>query len=183
MVQHRDATHVTLGTTNMGLATALIRSSFPAIAPSKAAAVCYRRAGSGLEFLLVNTASGKWTFPKGNIEPHLGASQSAALEAFEEAGVKGWISDHHFDFYRHDKNDSEHLVAAYLMQVRQMFVPEESHRNPTWFTAGEAKRKLGKRRPDKYAREFARVIDRAVDLLSMPVPGSPWTRLSISTLS
>ena len=154
----------------MSLATALFRSSFPVIAPSKVAAVCYRRAGSGLEFLLVNTASGKWTFPKGNIEPHLGASESAALEAFEEAGVKGWISDHHFDCYRHDKGDVEHLVAAYLMLVRQMSTPQESYRNPTWFSVEEAKRKLAKRRSEKYALEFARVVDRAVEMLAIPVP-------------
>jgi len=164
----------------MSLGSALFRSSHPISAPSKVAAVCYRRRGSEVEFLLVNTASGKWTFPKGNIEPHLGASESAALEAFEEAGVKGWISDHHFDFYRHDKGDAEHVVAAYLMQVRQMCAPEETHRNPTWFSADEAKRKLAKRRTEKYAQEFARVVDRALVMLAIPVPGTPWTRFAAS---
>lgn len=167
----------------MSLATALFRSSFPVITPSKVAAVCYRRTGSELEFLLVNTGSGKWTFPKGNVEPHLGAPQSAALEAFEEAGVKGWISNHHFDCYRHEKGDAEHLVAAYLMLVRQMFTPEESYRNPTWFSVEEAKRKLAKRRSEKYAQEFARVVDRAVEMLAIPVPGTPWTRLAAPSFS
>ena len=167
----------------MSLATALFRSTFPIITPSKVAAVCYRRMGSELEFLLVNTGSGKWTFPKGNVEPHLGASQSAALEAFEEAGVKGWISDHHFDCYRHEKGDAEHLVAAYLMLVRQMFTPEETYRNPTWFSVEEAKRKLAKRRSEKYAQEFVRVVDRAVEMLAIPVPGTPWTRLAAPSFS
>ena len=41
-----------------------------------------------VEFLLVNTSSGKWTFPKGRIEPTLSASESAAREAWEEAGAR-----------------------------------------------------------------------------------------------
>lgn len=167
----------------MSLATAQFSSSNPLVAPSKVAAICYRRTGSQLEFLLVNTASGKWTFPKGNIEPHLGASKSAALEAFEEAGVKGWIYDHHFDFYRHDKGDAEHLVAAYLMLVRQVTIPQESHRNPTWFSMEETKRKLAKRRSEKYAQEFARIVDRAVEMLAIPVPGTPWTRFVAPSFS
>ncbi len=167
----------------MSLGTALSQIDSAIEIPSKAAAVCYRWMGSDLKFLLVNTGSGKWTFPKGNIEPHLGGPESAALEALEEAGVRGWISDHHFDLYRHDKGDDEHLVAAYLMQVRQMFVPEESHRNPTWFSAEEAKRKLAKRRSDRHAQEFARVVDRAVEMLAVRLPATRWTRITAASFS
>src|SRR5258706_7336546 len=50
------------------------------------AAVCYRVRGTEIEFLLVRTGSGHWTFPKGGVEPGLTHAQAAALEAFEEAG-------------------------------------------------------------------------------------------------
>src|SRR5580658_6607097 len=53
------------------------------------AAVCYRIGKRGIEFLLVQTRSGRWIFPKGGVEPGLTHAQSAALEAFEEAGVHG----------------------------------------------------------------------------------------------
>ena len=49
------------------------------------AAVCYRVRRSDIEFLLVRTNSGHWTFPKGKAEPGLTHAQAVALEAFEEA--------------------------------------------------------------------------------------------------
>jgi len=51
------------------------------------AAVCYQISKRGLEFLLVRTRNGRWTFPKGSVESGLTHAQAAALEAFEEAGV------------------------------------------------------------------------------------------------
>ena len=42
------------------------------------AAVCYRFGERGLEFLLVQTRGGRWTFPKGGAEPGLTHAQAAA---------------------------------------------------------------------------------------------------------
>src|SRR5438270_2298976 len=67
------------------------------------AAVCYRLRGSQIEFLLVQTDAGRWTFPKGNAEPGLTQAQSAALEAFEEAGVHGRIEEAAFARYTRRK--------------------------------------------------------------------------------
>ena len=41
----------------------------------------------------------------------------------------------------------------------------EVDRNPTWFTADEAKKTLAKGREVKYAREMQTVVDRAVEHL------------------
>ena len=50
--------------------------------PLQVAAVCYRRQGDSIEFLLVNTnGGGKWTFPKGAPEPAMSHSQAAEREA------------------------------------------------------------------------------------------------------
>jgi len=87
---------------------------FPPSQPAKVAAVCYRQRGGSVEFLLVNTESGRWTFPKGSVEAHLGPRDSAALEAIEEAGALGRISEEHFCVYLHAKGSCRRGAAAIL---------------------------------------------------------------------
>jgi 8-oxo-dGTP pyrophosphatase MutT (NUDIX family) len=67
--------------------------------PVRVAAICYRLSGSSVEFLLVNTSSGKWTFPKGRLNPSMSPSESASCEAWEEAGAKGRIEEKAFASY------------------------------------------------------------------------------------
>ena len=59
--------------------------------PLQVAAICYRRNGQSVEFLLVNTnGGGKWTFPKGGPAPAMSHSQAAerALQLVEwQAGI------------------------------------------------------------------------------------------------
>ncbi|HEY6305127.1 MAG TPA: NUDIX domain-containing protein [Candidatus Angelobacter sp.] len=133
------------------------------------AAVCYRVRGLSLEFLLVNTSAGKWTFPKGRIDPTLSGSESAEREALEEAGARGQIESMHFGWYMdtkralgHESRVREILVAAYLLDVRSTAAPEESGRNPTWFTPEDAKRKLGERRAPQYSSQLASLVDAVV---------------------
>src|ERR1700730_18255160 len=72
--------------------------------PLQVAAVCYRRGGPAVEFLLVNTNGGsKWTFPKGDPESSLSHSQAAEREAWEEAGARGSIQPRHFHLYLHSQ--------------------------------------------------------------------------------
>ncbi len=75
------------------MATNLIPYDWNAsVTPAKVAAVCYRvNRESEIEFLLVRTASGRWTFPKGGVDDDPTAAAAAAREAFEEAGVRGRI--------------------------------------------------------------------------------------------
>jgi len=139
--------------------------------PLQVAAVCYRRREGNLEFLLVNTNGGnKWTFPKGSPEARLSHSQSAELEAAEEAGAIGTIEPRHFHLYIHSKGVfwqpggvQEFVVKAFLMEVRQLRKPDESNRRPTWFSPDEARQKLAKGREVKYAHELEAVIDRALE--------------------
>jgi 8-oxo-dGTP pyrophosphatase MutT (NUDIX family) len=141
--------------------------------PLQIAAVCYRRRGTAIEFLLVHTSSGnKWTFPKGDTDPQLSHSGAAEREAREEAGVRGRIEPSHFCFYTHSKGVfwklpgvQEYIVKAFLMEIERTSEPEEAMRNPTWFTPAEAKKALAKGREVKYATEIRAVIDRAVESL------------------
>ena len=139
--------------------------------PLQVAAICYRRRGSAVEFLLVNTNGGsKWTFPKGSPEARLSHSQAAEREAAEEAGALGTIEPRHFHLYIHSKGVfwqpggvQEFVVKAFLMEVNQTRRPDEALRQPTWFSPDEAKLRLAKGREVKYAHELETVIDRALD--------------------
>jgi 8-oxo-dGTP pyrophosphatase MutT (NUDIX family) len=125
------------------------------------AAVCYRVREDGIEFLLVQTRGGRWTFPKGGVEPGLTHAQAAALEAFEEAGVHGRMEEASFSRYIHRKR-GELAVNAHLCEVLRLGPPQESKRNRTWFPAEKAKRRLRDDRAPDCGAELARVVDRAV---------------------
>jgi 8-oxo-dGTP pyrophosphatase MutT (NUDIX family) len=142
--------------------------------PLQVAAVCYRRRGQEIEFLLVNTnGGGKWTFPKGTPEHGLSHSQAAEREAWEEAGVRGHIEPRHFHLYLHSKGVfwkppgiREFVIKAFLMEVAQMESGHEADRNPTWFSPEDAKKTLAKGREVKYAQEMQAVVDRALEHLN-----------------
>ncbi len=137
--------------------------------PLQVAAVCYRRQGEAVEFLLVNTNGGKWTFPKGAAELSCSHSQAAEREAWEEAGVRGHIEPVHFHLYLHSKGVfwkppgvREFVVKAFLLEVDGIEPAPEPERHPTWFSPEGARRILAKGREVKYAREMQTVIDRAL---------------------
>ena len=132
------------------------------------AAVCYRVRGDGVEFLLVQTRGGRWTFPKGGAEPGLTHAQAAALEAFEEAGVHGRMEEAAFAQYVRRKAGegkrapAQVTVSAHLCEVSRLDPPQESNRNRTWLSAEKAKLRLRADRAPECGAELARVVDRAV---------------------
>jgi 8-oxo-dGTP pyrophosphatase MutT (NUDIX family) len=132
------------------------------------AAVCFRILSSGVEFLLVRTRRGRWTFPKGGAESGVTLAQSAAMEAYEEAGVHGRIEESSFGTYRLCRGNvatggrTHDLVHAYLCEVLRQEPPEEPYRDPTWFSSEKTKLRLAQGRSAESATEFTQVIDRAV---------------------
>ncbi len=73
--------------------------------------VPYRITNGKIEILLVTSSSGKhWVIPKGWITPWLTSADSAAKEAWEEAGVKGNVIEPAIGFYKTRK-------WGYLCQV------------------------------------------------------------------
>ncbi len=138
------------------------------------AAVCYRIRGQDIEFLLVQTRGGRWTFPKGGAEPGLTHAQAAALEAFEEAGVHGRMEEASFTRYflrkpgdaRNSATSSAGkglAVSAHLCEVSRLDPPQEFNRNRTWFSPEKAKWQLREDRPSDFGSALARVVDRAVN--------------------
>lgn len=146
----------------------LARRSTREAVPVQVAAVCYRRKGSSIEFLLVRTSSGRWTFPKGHREPGLSHAEVAALEAFEEGGVEGSVESRPIGTYLHRKESlagfgsKELTVLAFLLEVEKTAVPSEIHRKPRWLTASAAKQRLAEGRPAKYRQSIERVFDCAL---------------------
>jgi len=143
------------------------------------AAVCFRQASAQVEFLLVRTDGGKWTFPKGNIKPWIGARKSAQSEALEEAGAEGSLQNRPFHIYRGSKGVfwkadgvQEYCVQAYLLEVKRTRMPAESFREPTWCSPVRAKELLAERREGKYAQELATTVDEALRGISQ-IANSP----------
>lgn len=141
--------------------------------PVQVAAVCYRQSESSVEFLLVKASSGKWTFPKGRLSPNLSASESAAREAWEEAGVRGQIAKKHFGSYLDTKRAlgsepraREVRIVAFLLEVHATFDPQEAGRKPTWFAPSAARRCLAEGRPSTYAKQIASIVDSALERLN-----------------
>lgn len=133
------------------------------------AAVCYRIRGTTIEFLLVRTRKGRWTFPKGGAEAGLTYAQAAAVEAFEEAGVHGRIEEASFARYRRGKRGdvkesaaAETVVHAFLCEVLRLGGAQEVNRHRTWFSAEKAKSELCESRTPENGADLARVVDYAV---------------------
>jgi 8-oxo-dGTP pyrophosphatase MutT (NUDIX family) len=131
------------------------------------AAVCYRIWQDSLEFLLVRTRKGRWTFPKGGIKRGLTQVESAALEAFEEAGVHGRIEECSFASYMLHKKfgvetGSRVKVLAYLCEVSHLGPAQEDNREPSWFGLEAGRRQLQSGRSSAQGMEFLRVIERAI---------------------
>jgi 8-oxo-dGTP pyrophosphatase MutT (NUDIX family) len=137
-------------------------------ARQQVAAVCFRILSTGIEFLLVRTRRNRWTFPKGGIQRGLTHAQSAAIEAYEEAGVHGRIEEIPFTRYmlrkpsRRDSGEAHDFVYAHLCEVLRLRRAQERNRNPTWFSSVKAKLRLAEERTVEDGAELARVIDRAI---------------------
>lgn len=127
------------------------------------AAVCYRHGSGGVEFLLVRTSSGRWIFPKGHMDESLSRCEAASREACEEAGALGKIEPRCFHIFKYWKGSGDLvLIEAYLMEVLRTAIPEEMHREPTWFRPEAARRVIAEGRDPESATELATVIDAAL---------------------
>lgn len=77
----------------------------------------------GVKIVLVSTKpkeNNNWIFPKGHVEMGMSASDSAAKEAYEEAGVVGRINPTLFTEYEHKKWGGTMCVKVYTMEVTQI---------------------------------------------------------------
>jgi len=108
----------------------------------QSAVVPYRHNKDGvLEILFVTSSGGsRWVIPKGLIEPDMTPWDSAANEAYEEAGLVGKAEPTELGVYEYSKWSGTCRVRVYPMRVdRELDVYPEAHmRKREWVQAEAA---------------------------------------------
>lgn len=109
--------------------------------------LAYKMADDGdPRFLLITSRSTKrWVIPRGNPIKHLSPWQAAMQEAYEEAGLSGYVSPAEIGTYHYEKwrrkrpnDDAEvHVFPLYVTEQSSSF-PERHQRTRRWFTREEA---------------------------------------------
>lgn len=111
------------------------------------AALCYRNGDAGKEVLLVTSRNtGRWILPKGWHEDGMTASDAAAREAWEEAGVKkGVIADEPVGQFAYLKQLDNGVAAPCATSVFPLKVkklegkfPEAAERKRKWVSIERA---------------------------------------------
>lgn len=111
------------------------------------AALCWRRREERIEVLLVTTReTGRWVIPKGWPGQDRTPAECAALEAFEEAGVRGIGSERCVGIFTYVKempdDDLPVVVAVFPVEVSQLLDewPEMTERTRRWAPLKKAAR-------------------------------------------
>ena len=110
------------------------------------AALCLRDGSAGREVLLVQTLRlRQWVIPKGWPMKGKSLAQAAAIEAWEEAGVRGTVSDDPIGAFTYTKFKKSGLPVSCRAQVFRLDVktiadtyPEAHKRNRQWFPVEKA---------------------------------------------
>ena len=129
------------------------------------AALCWRvsqKAAPVLEVLLITSLNSKrWILPKGWPEPDLTPAESAAHEAFEEAGVTGKIGAAAVGHYHYlkEKKDGTGVpcsVEIFALQVTKQLHdwPEKGAREIVWLPLDQAAIRVGEPGLRQVLRDF-----------------------------
>lgn len=98
-----------------------------------------------IEILLIQDSKGRWTIPKGHIEPGETAKMTARREIEEETGLRNfdvltWLGKIHFKYRRADKlvlmTTQIYLVQS--LDARETLAGEKWMRGIRWFQFNEA---------------------------------------------
>ena len=113
---------------------------------TQSAVIPYRLERGQYKFLLIGSSKKRhWVVPKGIIQPGLTAQQSAAQEAWEEAGIRGEVNDELLGQYMVEKWGAQCKVDVYAMRVTEVvdkYLWKESHRTRRWMDPDEAAKSL-----------------------------------------
>lgn len=74
----------------------------------------------GKVVLITARGSKRWIVPKGNVDWDLSARDSAAMEALEEAGLKGEVGQKEIGSYTYEKMGGRYKVKLYHMEVTKL---------------------------------------------------------------
>lgn len=126
------------------------------------AALCYRVHKEKTQILLVTSRQrGRWIIPKGWPEDGATPAQTAATEAFEEAGVEGKSFNICLGFYSYTKlmGDQPNLacaVSVFPVRVKKLLkvYPEMDQRRRKWFSHKKAVEKVREPELRKILKHF-----------------------------
>ena len=107
----------------------------------QSAAVPVRIVDGQLEVLLVTSlGSGRWILPKGIVERNMTPAESAAKEAWEEAGVTGKLDFHSLGMFETSKWDGICSIEVFRLDITKIADqwPESGKRKRKWFSLAEA---------------------------------------------
>ena len=114
----------------------------PAYYYRQSAVIPYRFNKGRLEILIISSSKNNhYVIPKGIIEPGLSSLQSAAKEAYEEAGIKGTIDLNVIGKYSTIKWKAETTIEVFSMKVTQVVDDKywtEKHRGREWLSFEDA---------------------------------------------
>lgn len=118
---------------------------YPALVNQSAAIPFRVREAGQIELLLITSRTqGRWIVPKGRVAGDAPAHQSAAREAFEEAGVLGDVNSHPIGRYHEKKGidgrSIDLVIPAFPLRVVEELEtwPEMTVRKREWFTLNDA---------------------------------------------
>jgi 8-oxo-dGTP pyrophosphatase MutT (NUDIX family) len=116
------------------------RPTMPKI--SHAGVLPYRiTAGEARYLLITSRGSKRWIIPKGRREDGRDARETALVEGYEEAGLKGEIGRRPLGAFRdRPKTGPDSMVLVYPFHVlrRARTWPEKAEREAKWFKAEDA---------------------------------------------
>jgi 8-oxo-dGTP pyrophosphatase MutT (NUDIX family) len=103
--------------------------------------VPYRVKNGTTEVLLITSRNSQnWVVPKGGIVNRMSPHDSAAKEAWEEAGVIGQVNPNKFGSYKYRKNGKIYHVQMYSLPVEAVSekFPEAGQRIRQWVDIDKA---------------------------------------------
>ena len=117
----------------------------PAMFFKQSAVIPYRIKDGKIQLLLITSSTGKrWVIPKGTIEPFMTPQDSAAKEAWEEAGIVGIVAPTLMGTYEYQKLGGTWQVQVFLMQVEKVLEdwPEAKIRQRQWVSVKQAVKRV-----------------------------------------
>ncbi len=133
---------------------------------NQSGAIPYRQVGGKLYLMLITSRRRKhWGIPKGIVEFALSAADSAAQEAFEEAGVLGVVHPDSVGEYTYRKWGGVCRVKIFLMRVenQQDEWPEDFFRERQWLTVEEAAERVEQRELKKLIQKVPEFLHQIRD--------------------
>ena len=135
---------------NDGLSTESLSLSGALLVYAQSAALCYRvESGQPKILLITSRRARRWIIPKGWLINGLSPSQTAAREAWEEAGVLGACGIERLGRFAYVKNRPSAVSALCLVDVFPLHVkriethfPEADERRRKWYSPQKAAQRV-----------------------------------------